>query len=233
MKKNIIAISILALIFINLAGAVSFSPSSLTFNLEPNQQTCQIIYFDSTSEIISASDSWAENKNIEWKVSNFETSASSLGISINYPPQVSSDKKQIEICLSGKNEGEYHGVLLLKEEQQGNSIIQMGIWLKVLIGETPQTPSEKANSGTTSTTSASNSNITAKIVTKNTEQTPVNQVENTAKTKSNSNTITGGVIGTIKKFNKTTLIFAGIILVVGLIIVYTKRKKEYEKNFGY
>ena len=47
-----------------LGGAMAsgFSPSSLVFELEPDQEDCQTIFVSSESEMIEVSDYWAENR---------------------------------------------------------------------------------------------------------------------------------------------------------------------------
>jgi len=137
--KTGMIIGILLVLSLTIISATSFSPSSLTFNLEKNEEKCETVYIESSSEI-TISDKWAENKDIEWDFSLFETSASEHGIIMDYEFL---DENNIEICLSGINSGEYHGVLLLREEQEGNSIIQIGIWLKLIINEQENQEDEK------------------------------------------------------------------------------------------
>jgi hypothetical protein len=137
----------LTLFALNAIQAVGFSPSSLTFDLGKNQEGCKMITIDSDSEKITVSDSWAENESVEWKVSSFNTSSSQHGISVNYDNELSIDERGVEVCLSGSKLGEYHGVWLFKEEQQGSSIVQFGVWLKVLINEQPVAASSSSGGG--------------------------------------------------------------------------------------
>ena len=120
---------------LGLVCATGFSPSSLIYNLELNEESCRMITITSDSEVISIDDKWAENKDVEWKVSLFETDANEHGISIDYDDELSEDEREVEVCVSGSRVGEYHGVVLLKEGQQGNSIVQMGVWIKLIVHE--------------------------------------------------------------------------------------------------
>jgi len=113
--------------------AVSYSPSSLIFNLNMGEEGCQMITINSDSETIGVFDNWAEKKEMEWKANSFNTSSNYHSIIMNYPRIIYRNEKQAKICMRGYKPGEYHGILLLKEEQRGNSIIQMGIWLKARI----------------------------------------------------------------------------------------------------
>ena len=92
-----------AIVSMNLVTAVGFSPSSLTFELEQNREECKMITIDSESEKINVSDSWAENQDMEWKVSSFNTEVSQHGITISYDKELSIDEREVEVCLSGKN----------------------------------------------------------------------------------------------------------------------------------
>src|SRR3989338_1394341 len=137
----------LTLFGLNMAQAVGFSPPSLTFELEKNQEECKMVTIDSESEKVTVSDSWAENESVEWKVSSFNTEAGQHEISINYDDELSLDEREVEVCLSGNKLGEYHGVLLFEEKQRGNSIVQLGVWLKVLINEKPSVSEASSSSG--------------------------------------------------------------------------------------
>jgi len=228
----------------NIVMAVGFSPSSLTFKLEPNQEGCKMITIDSESEIMTVSNSWAENKNVEWKVSLFGTEADSHGISIDYPSELSLDERNVEVCLSGSDIGEYHGVLLIKEEQQGNSIIQMGVWLKVVISEKQENQQEASSSSSSSSSSGggggspviknSTNNTTKEIAGLSTginEENQENYTSDEETKESYISRITGGVIGT----NKTAgdFIIRGLILIVlvaAALMVY--RNYNRRKNWG-
>jgi len=141
---------------------VGFSPSSLTFNLKPNEEDCGKITLNSDSEKITVLDKWAENENTEWKVSLFNTSASDHGLSVNYPEELLIDEREVNVCLSGSNLGEYHGVIIFKQEQEGNSIVQLAVWLKVIIEE-KQEEEQKESYGGSSSSGGDSSSKSSKI----------------------------------------------------------------------
>lgn len=229
--KSFIFLFFLILIFANLfempnfVGATGFSPSSLIFNLKPGEKQCKMISITSESETITADDKWAENKNVEWKVSEFNTDASSLGISINYPKELSLDEREVNVCLSGNKLGEYHGVLLLKEEQQGNSIIQMGVWLKVNIGKTSQQTSTLSASATTSSGTTNSIISTAKnISTENIE---------TNKTAENKNKITGFTIFGDGKFNYVLFLSILVVIIIFILIIFLYKNHKEKRRISY
>ena len=112
--------------------ASGFSPTSLIYDLGVNEESCQTVNINSESEKISVSDSWASHKDDNWSVDGFTNAAQDHGLELTYSTELNKDERSVEVCLKGKNAGEYHGVLLLREEQEGNSVVQMGIWLKVV-----------------------------------------------------------------------------------------------------
>ena len=231
LKLEITTLLIIIALSVNVT-ATGFSPSSLTFNLNPNQEDCKTITIDSESETITISDNWAENKDIEWKVSLFNKSAEYHGISINYDNELSLDERQAEVCLSGNQIGEYHGVLLLREEQQGNSIIQMGVWLKVIIAETQQNNNVgggggSSGSGSTSTSTINTTTDSSLLSTQSTIPATTTQENNNQDEKTNSG-ITGSVIGLGSPVGKIVWGFVLLIAIVW-IFVYYKRRSENEK----
>lgn len=234
MKEKIIIISIiLSIILVTGVLAIGFSPGNLVFNLEPNQEGCQIITLSSDSETIAVSDKWAENKDVEWKVSLFDKDASYHSISIDYDNELLIDEREIEVCLSGSKIGEYHGVLLLKEEQQGNSVIQMGIWLKVIISEEPPQPASNTGSsgagssgsggggGGGGVSSNTNNNQNQKTTTaQETEEQQGNVGITGAAINENSNTRNNKIIG-------VTLVVIGVL---GLFL-YGRRRLRWKKYY--
>jgi hypothetical protein len=232
---------------LSFAQASGFSPSSFTFNLIPGEEECGTITVDSTSPTISVSDKWAEDKNVEWKVGLFDTSASSHGISIDYDKELSINERQVEVCVSGSKLGEYHGVILLGEEQEGNSVIQMGVWIKLIIAEKTQKTQTQENTnkntaggggggGSTTNSTTNTTNTTEQTVTQegisvsapSTEKTEETNQTTEEQNKENKNKITGLVTGE----EGTRNIILGIlfiIIITGIVIYSTniKRKKKY------
>jgi len=239
----IVAIGLLMIFSVSTLSIVSasgFSPSSLIFNLTLNEKSCQTITINSNSDTISVSDKWAVDKDIEWKVSLFNSSADSHSITISYPSEISLPENKVEVCLSGSKVGEYHGVMLLREEQQGNSVVQMGVWLKVTITEKQSSPPAADNSGTggssgggggsgiapaknatTSTPTATNIETLSETGTANEETGTSEEQQEQMQTSG----ITGAVIGTLKK-PASTIIIIFIALAIAGAFIYNKNKNR-------
>ncbi len=221
MKKTAILLAILSIVLIGNVSATGFSPSSLTFNLSPNQKQCQEIKVVSDSEGITVLDSWAKDKDVEWKFALFNDTASSKEISMDYPKSLSLTERTLDVCLSGRQIGEYHGIILLKEEQLGNSVVQMGVWLKVII-------SGSQNSQTTTPSLQQQTTITTNQFQ---EQPEVNQEGNTdnssqQNTDGQDSLITGGVTGVIGSVSITGLILLIIVIILLTLIAFRKKISE-------
>ena len=229
---------------INIVEAVGFSPSSLTFDLEQGQEGCKMITIDSESETIKASDRWAKSKDDPWSVSSFNESSSSKGIKISYDNELSIDEREVEVCLSGSNVGEYHGVLLFQEEQNGSSIIQFGVWLKALITEKPAASSGGGSGGggggagltlptnsTNKTNTTSNSELIGLSSETDSATSGEDEDEKTQEENYNSK-LTGRIIESLgKNANARNLAILGVVLVaIVALAIYTKRKNK--QNIG-
>lgn len=233
---TLIAIALLTLIGLTTqVTATGFSPSSLIYNLKVEEKQCKTITLISDSDKISVSDTWAENKDIEWKVSLFNKTANYHSISINYPSGIISPENKVEVCLSGNEVGEYHGVILLREEQQGNSIIQMGVWLKVTIAEPEQLPQPAqtispvtgggSSSGGGTSSPSKNENITTETedkITKSQKKEEEIEPENQEIQSQELSRITGSSIGITDSWKG-----AGVVLLIAAficaLIIYTQK----------
>src|SRR3989344_4106306 len=126
--KNYFIFFFFILFLITGVSASGFSPSSLIFEMSKNEQECQNIYLSSESSKIFVSDVWAENENSEWMVKNFKKSPSEHGLSVSYDKDLGIDEREVKVCISGVDDGEYHGAIVFREEQEGDSIVQMAVW---------------------------------------------------------------------------------------------------------
>lgn len=125
-----------------IVSALQFSPTTLEFNLEKNQVACKNIYFEIESQT-TIKDAWAEDSSEQWSISNFKTSSRQLDLELSYPSQITPEQKEIQLCLSGSNPGNYRGAIIFRENEIGNSIVQFAVWLKVSIsGETEEAEGE-------------------------------------------------------------------------------------------
>ncbi len=234
---KLIFIFLLLILSIQIATAVGFSPSSLTFELETNKEECKMITINSESETINVSDKWASSSDIEWKSSLFKEQASTHSISINYPAEITEDEREVEVCLSGEKAGEYHGIIVLEQEKEGNSIIQLGVWILAIITEPQQSSNNNQNSNNPSSSgggSSSSSTISSPTISNNNLENQVPSQENVNQEntnplsrnnqKENQAPITGAVINTSSKRSITIpLLIISAIIIIALIF---RRKKQ-------
>lgn len=236
---------VFALTSFTLVSAFGFSPSSLEFELSQNKTSCKNIILDSDSAVIEVSDKWALNLEDEWKASLFNEDAQSHGIAIDYDNELGLGEEELEVCLSGSEVGEYHGVILMEEQKQGDSVIQMGVWLKVVITQEVEVALEDFDSrDVDSSTRSPSGSPRSNAVALEENDTQVDTVEESEVDNTSSSTgfvgvtvlkndeekrdivaITGGVIGGESSFGKWGIMFsvAFIGAVVGLVF-YGKRR---------
>ena len=228
----------LILSIIPLTTAIGFSPSSLTFFLEPNQEFCQIVTLNSESKAITVFDSWAKNEKVEWKASLFNTTAKEHSLTVTYPNQLLLEEREAKVCISGLKEGEYHGAIIFEQEQEGNSIIQLTVWLKVIIKEkAKEQPKQQKTNLPASSGGGSSATITKPTTnsTNTTAEPPYIQQLSTENTKTPNQQdeelfdagITGNVINSSGDKNRySAIIIISIIIILISLIIYQKRRQS-------
>ena len=222
-KTTIIMIIILALPF---ALAVGFSPTKLEYNLDVGEEECKIVTLSSDSATIAVSDLWAENKDIDWKVSLFETPSSEHRLNLVYD-ELLEGEDEVQVCLSGNKAGEYHGVLLLREEQQGNSIVQMGVWLKAVIEENQEEQEVvnnigNDNSGNSNPVSGGGGSINDdEVLIEGEPEAGDFELEELAEPK-----IQGSVTGSSSKGTISIIVIVLAAIIIAGVIVYKKKSQN-------
>jgi hypothetical protein len=164
--KKIIALFIL---IIPLVQAAQFSPTKLEFILAKDTLECKKINFELDSPAIM-NDVWASSSAQPWSVTDFKTASEELKINIAYSRTINLDQNEARICISGSNPGEYHGALVVREEEVGNSIMQYAIWLKLSI-------EGSQNSDDADTSSSSRSSKKSRPTNADNEETPEKKVK--------------------------------------------------------
>lgn len=145
MRKIILLVSVL--FFCLSVSALEFSPANLEFNLEKNEVGCKKVFFELETSA-KLTDVWADNFNDEWSLSDFKTASSELGVQMNYPSEVSSEKKEAEICVSGSKVGNYKGAIIFRQEKVGNSVVQFAVWIKLFVsGQNDEEDSDDDSDG--------------------------------------------------------------------------------------
>ena len=141
-------------------SALQFSPSILNFQTNQNKQSCKEIFFVLDSQA-TLSDTWAENENIPWRITQFTKSAQDHEIQLSYPVQISAEQTTIEVCLTPLKAGNYRGALVFRQGQTGNSIVQFVVWLNASVSEDnipPPDSDDDDNEGGSSSSRSRNSN---------------------------------------------------------------------------
>lgn len=128
--KIILFIFFVFCINFSLANTLSVSPIQLDFEGKVGEEICKNITIKTIGENkIIINDLWAEKGMNEKILSLHQIEGKKLGLEMYYINETKIyEKKIIEICMSGKNSGNYHGALLFRIEDKP---IRVGIWMNV------------------------------------------------------------------------------------------------------
>ena len=229
---------IFLIIFLSSAViATGFSPNSLIFDLNQNEQQCQIVSLMNVTEEIEVINLWAENKDVEWKISNFNTDASAHGIEITYTVEnTAPGEKKAEVCLSGTKTGEYRGVIIFRQAQQGNSVVQLAVWLKAIIKESA---SDFTNPNQNSVGGNANSNSEPNEETNKDSENNLNYEKLSAEAEQENNqnpSITGNTINKNTEkitFNWLYFVIPFVFIFTITIVVFYIKRREKRRMLGY
>ena len=122
------------LVIISVSGVYSaslgLSKAELSFVAEINQEVCKEISIFSGERItVTGEDRWniRDTKNLN----DYTLDSNELDIIIDYPSGITFNKKEtFDVCITGKENGRYYGVLIFKGEES----VGVGTWLEVVIG---------------------------------------------------------------------------------------------------
>ncbi len=220
-------------------SAVGFSPSSLTYDLQQGEEKCQVISLTDVTEQIEVTNLWAESPEVEWELANFDTLASEHDLNLFYTIDNAENGKEVNVCISGSDLGEYHGVIIFRQEQEGNSIVQLAVWLKVIITEVIQPPASSASSsGGGGGSGGKKAGITTVSIQESEKET-ANEIaefeELSAETETDEEEnagITGNAINNdernISVVNFIPIIFIAVIIAVSIYIKRKRKELSYE-----
>lgn len=136
MSKNILLL--LFLLLIPFVGAVKLgvSNSELEFNMSVNEELCRRIGIgtDHIGTIVSEL-KFAKNPLDNQLIGNYQINPNYFKIIPKYKKEINFEtigNKEVELCLIGKNSGNYRGIFLIKTKENNAAI---GIFIKANIKE--------------------------------------------------------------------------------------------------
>lgn len=247
MKKPLF-IFFFSIFLLSTVSAEGFSPNSLTFNLNVDEEGCQHVTLTTESESLEVRDVWAASSGEDWNIANFDTESGEHELTISHALTEIENGKDAEVCISGSQEGEYHGAAIFRQEQQGNTIIELAVWLKVIIREAQQPENANGNSGTSSNSGGSAANNAPQqkalapvtqassnsIQPENTQELSgdANEENNNQENIRGQSAITGNLINVFGANSGSWIAVIVIAGVVGVLasIIYRKKKRSY---YGY
>lgn len=233
------------------ATTLSGSPGSLNFNLNIGEEKCLNFLVSSSdySGNLNSIMEWAEKDSEVSSPNDFIFESSEVGLNVIYSPEIISNfdgEEEIQVCISGNEEGYWRGSLKYITESEGNTGIGVGTWLRVNITNipneeteeqiSPANPNNNQNSGSGSSSSSkptTNSNDT--IINENTEanlneknsETPLGELEEPKEKSQGIFRTTGNAIS---DFSKTKTGKATGIIILAFILIFAGIKM-YRKKF--
>lgn len=133
-KINFCFLFFVFLIGIGSSLDLSISPEEIVFEGKVGEEICyEVDVMVSSSIDILVEDRWAEEGVNDRKLSKHKMVNEELGLEIFYNNKFNVDDEEVlEVCLSGENAGNYHGVLLFKGDGVSAGV---GLWLVVNLEE--------------------------------------------------------------------------------------------------
>jgi hypothetical protein len=129
MKNFFIFLFIFLLPIVNSA-TLSMSPQQIDFQGNTGEKICNQINLKTPDEAtLIGETNWAEKGYLERKLKNHNLLEEDLDLIIEYPKIIKIiNNKSIEVCITGKKPGNYHGIILYRIEDKP---IRVGIWMNV------------------------------------------------------------------------------------------------------
>ena len=217
----------------NLASAtLNLSPGKLYFNINPNEEICQMIVLSSTDYIgeINIRDVWAKSFDEGSNTNTYDKKAEDFGIEIYYDNLIENfdEEEEIEVCLSGSTIRKSKGAIIFTPKSETNVVVEVGTWLFVTISEPPQMTTTSSGGGGEGSSGGGGGGIVQQTITSRQKSSQENtEVQEISEQKEEENAgITGAVIGGGKKSGKIIGITLVAIGVIGLLINYQYKKRR-------
>jgi len=115
------------------AATLSMSPQQINFIGNVNERICEEVTLKTEGEaVLLGEDLWAEEGFSERKLKQHILDSDELKLELEYPNNIKiNNEEKIEVCLTGKKKGNYHGILLYRVEGKP---VRVGIWMNVSLG---------------------------------------------------------------------------------------------------
>jgi len=129
MKKIILFLFVFLFPLVN-AVTLSMSPQQINFIGNVNEKLCEEVTLKTEGEaVLLGEDKWAEKGYSERKLKQHILDSDELKLDLEYPNNIKiNNNEKINVCIVGKNKGDYHGILLYRVEGKP---VRVGIWMNV------------------------------------------------------------------------------------------------------
>ncbi len=114
------------------AATLSMSPQQIDFNGNVGEKICNNINLKTENgAVLIGETGWAKENYFERKLKSHNLSEEDLNLIIDYPREIEIfNNKTIEVCVTGKKSGNYHGIILYRVK---NKPVRVGIWMNVTL----------------------------------------------------------------------------------------------------
>lgn len=139
MNKNFILIFLLiTLLYSAYSLEIGINPAYLNLEDKTGEEVCQNISVYADRDInITIENKWTKIEESR-KIKDYNLSSKDFNLQIVSPEKASisaNETKEIEICFSGKNAGNFYGAVLFESE---NGYVSIGSWINLKITESPK-----------------------------------------------------------------------------------------------
>lgn len=134
MKKLILFFSFLFFLSFVTSNELKISPEEISFVGKPNELICNNVQIKvSNDSIITIKDRWAKKDFNKRDFKSHNLTNKDLSLEISYLSNINvKENSKAKICLTAKESGFYHGLLLFRKKE---SLSGIGIWMSVNISD--------------------------------------------------------------------------------------------------
>lgn len=234
---------------LSCAATLRGGPSSLEYDLGIGEEECQTfsVFSPDYSKRLYSVMKWAPKNVDATDFNQFILNESEINISVSYSPGEINDfdgQEEIEICISGEEVSYYEGVLEYRTQGEGNIGVGVGVILRVTISDKYKNENPEKIQGSSSGGGGGSSGGSSQVSTE-TESNPIKQgnnidttqnslgeLEETDEEKSSSG-LTGAIVGSGNFKRNWIGLLIGLVIIVGIAIIFSYNKRKRRKIYGY
>lgn len=133
MKKTILLLLLASAFLFPLVSAVSFGPTYLIYNVSESSTQCRGIHYSTVPSLHSTWSKFAKQDNSPWQLRLITLDPEERNLEVTFTPTLLIGSLQYaDLCITNNGANpQSRGAFYLRWQQQGNTVIQGAIWLKI------------------------------------------------------------------------------------------------------